>query len=62
MSKTTVALALGLFLWPRLSLTAQAQSAITEQEAQSIATDAYIYFYPLVTMDVTREQLQCRAR
>ncbi len=44
-------------LLPVLSLTAQAQSAITEQEAQSIARDAYLYFYPLVTMDVTRKQL-----
>jgi hypothetical protein len=31
--------------------------AITEQEAQSIARDAYIYFYPLVTMEITRRQL-----
>ena len=30
---------------------------ISEQEAQAIAVDAYIYFYPLVTMDVTRKQL-----
>ena len=30
--------------------------AITEQEAQDIAVDAYVYFYPLVTMDVTRKQ------
>lgn len=39
---------------------AAAQNAappISEQEAQSIAVDAYIYFYPLVTMDVTRKQL-----
>ncbi|HWS09388.1 MAG TPA: DUF1254 domain-containing protein [Xanthobacteraceae bacterium] len=48
---------LGLSLCPVLSLAAQAQSAITEQEAQSIARDAYIYFYSLVTMDVTRKQL-----
>ena len=34
-----------------------ADAAVTEQEAQSIARDAYIYFYPLVTMDVTRKQL-----
>src|SRR5262245_56143952 len=57
MSKSTIALILGLMLSPVLSLSAEAQSAITEQEAQSIAKDAYIYFYPLVTMDVTRKQL-----
>ena len=38
-------------------------ASITEQDAQSIARDAYLYFYPLVTMDVTRKQLtECRAR
>src|SRR6202451_3834996 len=57
MTRTAIGLILGLFLCPVLSLAAQAQSAITEQEAQSIARDAYIYFYPLVTMDVTRKQL-----
>src|ERR1700729_602734 len=57
MSRSTIGLILGLSLCPVLSLAAQAQSAITEQEAQSIAADAYIYFYPLVTMDVTRKQL-----
>ena len=31
--------------------------AITDEEAQDIAVDAYVYFYPLVTMDVTRKQL-----
>jgi hypothetical protein len=29
---------------------------VNEAEAQAIAIDAYIYFYPLVTMDVTRRQ------
>src|ERR1700719_1878970 len=57
MSKSTIGLLLGLSLCPILSLAAQAQSAITEQDAQSIARDAYIYFYSLVTMDVTRKQL-----
>ena len=56
MSRSTIALILGLLLWPTFSLTAQAQSDITEQEAQSIAADAYIYFYPLVLMDITRKQ------
>ena len=57
MSRSAIALILGLMLLPVLSLTAKAQSAVTEQDAQSIARDAYIYFYPLVTMDVTRKQL-----
>ena len=30
---------------------------LSAEETQSIATDAYIYFYPLVTMDLTRQQL-----
>jgi hypothetical protein len=36
--------------------TAGAADPISEQEAQAIAVDAYVYFYPLVTMDVTRRQ------
>jgi hypothetical protein len=30
---------------------------ITEQEAHAIAVDAYVYFYPLLSMDITRKQL-----
>jgi hypothetical protein len=37
-------------------LTAKAQ-AISQDEANAIAVDAYIYLYPLVTMDLTRKQL-----
>ena len=29
---------------------------LTPEQAHSIAVDAYIYFYPLVTMDITRKQ------
>jgi len=36
---------------------ASAQSAITEQEAHAIGVQAYLYFYPIVTMDLTRKQL-----
>ena len=37
---------------------------ITEQEAHAIGVDAYVYFYPLITMDITRKQLTnvCRRR
>ena len=41
---------------PRLSALAQAAAPITEQEAHAIAVDAYIYFYPLMSMDVSRKQ------
>jgi hypothetical protein len=37
--------------------TAQAQQSVTEQEAYAIGVDAYVYFYSLVTMEMTRKQL-----
>jgi hypothetical protein len=41
-----------------LALPAAAQTPpITAEEAHAIGVDAYLYFYPLVTMDVTRRQL-----
>src|SRR5208282_3851043 len=33
-----------------------AQANVSAQEAYEIGVEAYIYFYPLVTMEVTREQ------
>ena len=50
--RMTLCLALGAAAMPALAQAAP----ITEQEAHAIATDAYVYFYPLVTMEVTRKQ------
>jgi hypothetical protein len=36
---------------------ANGAEAITKEEAHAIGVDAYIYFYPLLSMDVTRKQL-----
>jgi hypothetical protein len=48
------AVLLGLLLIPLLAPGAR---AITEEEAHAIGVDAYLYFYPLLTMDLTRRQL-----
>ena len=40
-----------------LSTTVAKAEPITEQQAHAIGVDAYLYFYPLVTMDLTRRQL-----
>ncbi|MGE8065603.1 DUF1254 domain-containing protein [Pseudomonas sp. NPDC089569] len=37
-------------------LVSHAQSKVTAEEAHAIGVDAYVYFYPLLTMDVTRKQ------
>jgi hypothetical protein len=54
MARHFFALILGLLLIPFLAPPAK---AITEEEAHAIGIDAYLYFYPLVTVDLTRKQL-----
>ena len=62
MKLQTIALSLSLLLGVGLAPGATTQSTpqptlITEQEVQAIGVDAYLYFYSLVTMDLTRKQL-----
>ena len=47
---------LGFAMAASAALAQGAAPAVTEQEAQSIAVDAYVYFYPLMSMDLTRKQ------
>jgi hypothetical protein len=48
---------LGVTLAGGTSPMARAADTISEQEAHSIGVSAYLYFYSLVTMDLTRQQL-----
>src|SRR6266480_52245 len=58
MFRGILTLTLSLYLGAAAAPAALAQSAapITEQEAHAIAVDAYVYFYPLLSMDVSRRQ------
>jgi hypothetical protein len=58
MNRNAIALSLSLLFGPALAQGAMAQGAlpaITEAEANAIAVDAYIYFYPLLSMEISRK-------
>jgi hypothetical protein len=57
-------LVVGACLWTAIAGTSLAQeginssvASISKQEAYEIGLEAYIYFYPLIVMDITRRQL-----
>jgi hypothetical protein len=54
MKPVTLTALFGAAVLATLPVPAGAESAITEQQAHAIGVDAYLYFYPLVTMDITR--------
>ena len=51
----TLSLSLGAAAAP-VALAQGAAPAITQEEAHAIAVDAYVYFYPLMSMDIPRKQ------
>jgi hypothetical protein len=54
MKRATLAAVVGVGLLTAFAAPAEAQTKITEQEAHSIGVDAYLYFYSLVSVDITR--------
>ena len=61
MKRKTLAALFGFGLFATLAAPAESQT-ITEQEAHAIGVDAYLYFYPLVSMDLTRRQPRTSSR
>jgi hypothetical protein len=55
--RTSLAAGLSALIFMVSTLVPSAAQSISAEEAQAIAVEAYVYFYPLVTMDLTRKQL-----
>jgi hypothetical protein len=56
MNRAVLAILISFGLFAASATTIGAQPAITEQVAHAIGVNAYLYFYSLVTMDLTRKQ------
>ncbi|MBS0233444.1 MAG: DUF1254 domain-containing protein [Proteobacteria bacterium] len=56
MNRFAIVFAVAELAWASFATSSQA-NPITPKQAHAIGVDAYIYFYPLVTMDITRQQL-----
>jgi hypothetical protein len=53
-ARLALPVALGVALAGSLAPVARAADPISEQEAHAIGVDAYVYFYPLISTDITR--------
>lgn len=56
-TQALTAVALTVAVTTIFPLASHAQSKVTAEEAHAIGVDAYLYFYPLLTLDITRKQL-----
>ena len=56
MKRTALLVAVSTGLFVTFVAPVRAQNDITAQQAHAIGVDAYLYFYPLITMDLTRKQ------
>ena len=56
MKRRTLAALFSFGLFATLAAPAASQTGINEQEAHAFGVNAYLYFYPLLSLDLTRRQ------